>query len=204
MEIEIKIRLFSEEGTAQLESVLGAKLFATEDQDNVFFEGAHKELIKNQLVFRIRIIEKSGKEPVAVVALKGNAVLIDGIARVEEEEEVIDIDVARSIIESPQLIPEAALSHRLLGKIVERVPCNDGYIQLGRFKNVRHKYQWQGYVVEVDRTTYPHGTAFEVEIESLDPEKAKEQLTSLLQDHGIAYGNSQRNKYENMIDGTLL
>lgn len=40
--------------------------------------------IKNQLVFRIRVIEKSGKEPVAIVALKGNAVLIDGIASVEE------------------------------------------------------------------------------------------------------------------------
>jgi hypothetical protein len=40
--------------------------------------------IKNKLVFRIRVIEKSGKEPVAIVALKGNAVLVDGIAHVEE------------------------------------------------------------------------------------------------------------------------
>ncbi len=40
--------------------------------------------IKNKLVFRIRIIEKSGKDPIAIVALKGNAVLVDGIAHVEE------------------------------------------------------------------------------------------------------------------------
>ncbi|KAF9354001.1 hypothetical protein BGX34_011258 [Mortierella sp. NVP85] len=204
MEIEIKIRLFTEEDTARLEQVLGGEPFASEDQDNVFFEGFYNELIANQLVFRIRLIEKLGKDPIAVVALKGNAVLIDGIARVEEEEEVIDVNTAKAIIENPKLIPEAATSHRLLNTIVERVRCNFGYKHLGRFKNVRHKYHWQGYVVEIDRTTYLHGTAYEVEIESLDPEKAKEQLTTLLQEHHIAYGNSKYNKYENMINGTLL
>jgi hypothetical protein len=47
--------------------------------------------------------------------------------------------------------------HRLLNTIVERVPCNFGYKHLGRFKNVRHKYHWQGYVVEIDRTTVRNG-----------------------------------------------
>ncbi|KAF9110301.1 hypothetical protein BGX27_006559 [Mortierella sp. AM989] len=176
MEIEIKIRLPTEEDTAKLEHALGGSPIISEDQDNVFFEGVHKELIKNKLVFRIRIIEKAGKDPIAVVALKGNAVLVDGIAKVEEEEETIDIKVARQIIDDPNLIPEAAKSHRLLKKIVDRVPCNDGYTHMGRFKNVRHKYQWQDYLVEVDRTMYPHGIAYEVEIESTDPEKAKAHL----------------------------
>ncbi|KAF8984648.1 hypothetical protein BGZ46_007354 [Entomortierella lignicola] len=192
MEIEIKIRLPTEADTARLEHALGGSPFVSEDQDNVFFEGVNKELIKNKLVFRIRIIEKSGKDRIAVVALKGNAVLVDGISKVEE------------IIENPNLIPEAAKTHRLLKKIVERVPCNDGYTHMGRFKNVRHKYQWQEYVVEVDRTMYPHGTAYEVEIESTNPENAKARLTTLLQEHGISYGNSQRNKFENMLFGTLL
>ena len=40
--------------------------------------------INQQLVFRIRIIQTTGFEPKAVVALKGNAVLVDGIAHVEE------------------------------------------------------------------------------------------------------------------------
>ncbi|KAG0019939.1 hypothetical protein BGZ80_005051 [Entomortierella chlamydospora] len=176
MEIEIKIRLPTEEDTARLERALGGSPISSEDQDNVFFEGFHKELIKNKLVFRIRIIEKSGKDPVAVVALKGNAVLVDGIAKVEEEEEEIDCKVAKQIIDNPNLILEVAKSHRLLKKIVERVPCKDGYTHMGRFKNVRHKYQWQEYVVEVDRTEYPHGMAYEVEIESTDPENAKARL----------------------------
>ncbi|KAF9125910.1 hypothetical protein BGW39_007080 [Mortierella sp. 14UC] len=204
MEIEIKIRLASEEHTARLEQALGGTPFSTEDQDNVFFDGVHKELIKNQLVFRIRVVEKSGKEPIAIVALKGNAVLVDGIAHVEEEEEAIDIDLAKRIIEDPRLIPEAANSHLLLKKIVDRVPCSEGYTHMGRFKNVRHKYKWQEYIVEIDRTSYPQGTAYEVEIESTDPEKAKARLTALLQEHDIPFGNSQRNKFENMLLGTLL
>ncbi|KAF9089178.1 hypothetical protein BGX29_012175 [Mortierella sp. GBA35] len=204
MEIEIKIRLSSEENTLKLEQALGGSPTSSEDQDNVFFDGVHKELIANKLVFRIRVIEKSGKDPIAIVALKGNAVLIDGIASVEEEEEPIDIELARRIIENPGLIPEAANSHRLLKKIVDRVPCKDGYTHMGRFKNVRHKYRWQEYLVEIDRTLYPHGTAYEVEIESTDPEKAKARLTALMQENDIPFGNSQRNKFENMLLGTLL
>ncbi|KAF9437579.1 hypothetical protein BGZ76_000176 [Entomortierella beljakovae] len=204
MEIEIKIRLPSEEDTKKFEVALGDTPKATEDQDNVFFEGVNKELLSNNRVFRIRVIEKSGKDPVAVVALKGNAILIDGIATVEEEEELIDIMVAKQIIDNPNLIPEAAKSHRLLRKIVEQIPCKDGYMQMGRFKNLRNKYHWNGYVVEIDRTEYLHGTAYEIEIESTEPEKAKQQLTSLLLEHGISFGNSQKNKFENMIYGTLL
>ncbi|KAF9187137.1 hypothetical protein BGZ51_001519 [Haplosporangium sp. Z 767] len=204
MEIEIKIRLPTEEDTAKLERALGTPLVASEDQDNVFFDGAHRELIKERLVFRIRVIEKSGKDPVAVVALKGNAVLVNGIAHVEEEEEAIDIDIARRIIEDPNLIPDAAANHQLLKKIVKRVPCKDGYTHMGRFRNERHKYQWQGYLVEVDRTMYPHGTAYEIEIESTDPAQAKERLTSLLEEQGVPFGNSERNKFENMLYGTLL
>ncbi|KAG0329408.1 hypothetical protein BGZ99_002119 [Dissophora globulifera] len=176
MEIEIKIRLHTEEDTLKLERALGGVSESSEDQDNVFFDGAHKELISSRLVFRIRVIKKSGQDPVAVVALKGNAVLVNGIATVEEEEEFIDTDVAMRLIADPNLILEAAQTHRLLNKIVERVPCANGYSHVGRFRNIRHKYQWQGYTVEIDRTKYPHGTAYEIEIESTNPELAKARL----------------------------
>jgi adenylate cyclase class IV len=44
MEIEIKIRLASEEHTARLEQALGGSPVSVEDQDNVFFDGVNKEL----------------------------------------------------------------------------------------------------------------------------------------------------------------
>ncbi|KAG0053405.1 hypothetical protein BGZ83_001171 [Gryganskiella cystojenkinii] len=204
MEIEIKIRLASEDETARLEAALGSPMLVEEDQENVFFDGRNRELIGNQLVFRIRVIQKSGQEPVAVVALKGNAVLIDGIATVEEEEELIDVNLAKRIIDNPDLIVESASSHDLLKKIVDRVSCPDGYTHMGRFRNIRHKYKWLEYTVEVDRTMYPHGTAYEAEIESTDPELAKARFTALLNEQGIPFGYSQRNKFENMLMGTVL
>jgi adenylate cyclase class IV len=44
MEIEIKIRLASEDETSKLEAALGSPMVANEDQDNVFFDGKHREL----------------------------------------------------------------------------------------------------------------------------------------------------------------
>jgi len=44
MEIEIKIRLASEDETARLEAALGTPMLAAEDQENVFFDGKHREL----------------------------------------------------------------------------------------------------------------------------------------------------------------
>ncbi|KAF9428571.1 hypothetical protein BGZ94_001918 [Podila epigama] len=199
MEVEIKIRLFSEHDMARLELALASPLIRTEDQDNVFFDGVNRELIAQQLVFRIRVIQTAGSPPKAIVALKGNAVLVDGIAHVEEEEEAIDLDIALQIIENPNFIPEAAQSHRLLKKIVERVPCPEGYTHMGRFRNLRHKYQWEDYVVELDRTMYPHGTAYEAEIESENPELAKQRLVALLEKNDIPFGNSQLNKFEMML-----
>jgi adenylate cyclase class IV len=44
MEIEIKIRLPSENDVAKLEHALGDHPVSSEDQENVFFDGVHKEL----------------------------------------------------------------------------------------------------------------------------------------------------------------
>ncbi|KAF9584947.1 hypothetical protein BGW38_004562 [Lunasporangiospora selenospora] len=204
MEIEVKLRLPTEEDTAKLERSLGCPLHTSEDQENVFYDGANRELIGQGLVFRIRLIQKQDREPIAVVALKGNAVLVDGIASVEEEEEEISLDLAKQIIEDPNHIHIVAQSHHLLRKIVERGSCKGGFIQVGRFRNERHKYRWNEYTVEVDRTTYPHGVAYEVEIESTDPVLAKERITALMHQNGISFGNSQRNKFENMVLGSVL
>ncbi|KAG0230496.1 hypothetical protein BGW42_000917 [Actinomortierella wolfii] len=191
MEIEIKIRLRSEDHVSALEQALNTPLLTSEDQENIFFEGKNKELIRQRLVFRIRLVHsQQGGPPLAILALKGNAVLVNGVATCEEEEEPIDCQTALKMIYDPSLIPEIAKGanrlhsdemarHTLLQKIVDRVPCPDGYVVMGRFRNVRHKYSWQGYKVEVDRTTYSHGTAFEIEIETGSKEEADEAKAKL-------------------------
>ncbi|KAF9978065.1 hypothetical protein BGZ73_003805 [Actinomortierella ambigua] len=180
MEIEIKIRLASEHHVSALEQALDSPLVAKEDQENIFFEGKHQELIRERLVFRIRLIHRpDGQLPLAIVALKGNAVLVNGIATCEEEEALIDSQLALQVIDNPSIIPDIAKRHALLQKIVDRVQCTEGYVVMGRFRNVRHKYAWHGYKVEVDRTTYPHGTAYEVEIEAGSKEEADQAKAKL-------------------------
>ncbi|KAG0259352.1 hypothetical protein DFQ27_004094 [Actinomortierella ambigua] len=189
MEIEIKIRLASEQHVSALEQALNCPLLAKEDQENIFFEGKHQELIRQRLVFRIRLVHRSdGQSPLAIVALKGNAVLVNGIATCEEEEAPIDSQLALQVIEDPSTIPEVAKRHALLQKIVDRVQCPEGYVVMGRFRNVRHKYAWHGYKVEVDRTTV----------------RAGEASTSLLDDRDITYSFSQRNKFDNMRFASLI
>lgn len=58
----------------------------------------------------------------------------------------------------------------------------------GTFDNLRCKYHWQDkYVVEVDETSYDHGTAYEIELEHVNAHKIKAELERLLTGNDIKY-----------------
>ena len=38
---------------------------------------------------------------------------------------------------------------------------------LGGFRNERSDYDWNGHKIELDKTMFPHGTVFEVEVETV-------------------------------------
>lgn len=46
---------------------------------------------------------------------------------------------------------------------------------LGGFRNERSDYHWEGFKLELDKTMFPHGTVYEVEVEtvSLNSNQAK-------------------------------
>ena len=41
---------------------------------------------------------------------------------------------------------------------------------LGGFRNERGDYDWNGHKIELDKTMFPHGTVFEIEVETVSPE----------------------------------
>jgi uncharacterized protein YjbK len=45
--------------------------------------------------------------------------------------------------------------------------------KMGQFDTIRTKIQWEGYLVELDKTAFSFGTGYEIEIETEEPEKAK-------------------------------
>jgi uncharacterized protein YjbK len=59
---------------------------------------------------------------------------------------------------------------RLCSKIslaINRHFALEELVCLGGFNNTRHEIAWQGFTLELDETTYPWGTLFELEAETV-------------------------------------
>lgn len=139
-----------------------------------------------------------------MVCLKGKALIIDGVSRVEEDEEELDSKIGYECVENPRKLMEVVDS-RVLKRAKEEFHVGEegGFIGLGGFKNVRNVFEWNGVVLEVDETKYDFGTCYEIECESLEPEKVKGIIETFLKDNGIDYSYSQVSKFATFRAGKL-
>lgn len=195
MEVEVKLRLPDSAAHQSLSTVLSPFLRRTHFQHNVFFDGAASELSSRRAVLRLRFY---GEDPETaercVSSLKAKAVLVNGVSRVEEDEEEIDPFLGREICANPNLIGSS--ESRVLKRVREEFGVKEsGYVCLGGFKNIRGVYEWKGLELEVDETLFDFGTLYEIECESSEPEKAKEMIEELLKDNGIPYSCSKMSKF---------
>ncbi|PHT75492.1 Triphosphate tunel metalloenzyme 3 [Capsicum annuum] len=71
-----------------------------------------------------------------------------------------------------------------------------GFVGWGGFSNVRNVFEWNGVVLEIDETMYGFGTCYEIECGSLEPEKVKEMIETLLKENGIDHSYSKVSKIE--------
>ncbi len=98
-QVEVKLRLPGPDAHAALSALLAPGLIATHAQENYFFDGPAGELNSRRVVLRLRFYDVDGK---AVLTLKGEQVLVDGIGRASEvEEPVVDPVAARSLLLEP-------------------------------------------------------------------------------------------------------
>jgi uncharacterized protein YjbK len=79
----------------------------------------------------------------------------------------------------------------------------DSLQEFGCFTNTRMVFLWNNLCLEVDETQYPFGTAYEVEVEHVDPEMAKGLLETLFKSEQIEYKESTRSKLGTLIAGQL-
>ncbi|KAI8048876.1 hypothetical protein BDF22DRAFT_736053 [Syncephalis plumigaleata] len=118
MEVEIKIRLPGREDYDKLVSILEKTLVSTEYQENHFFDGPNSELREKRNVLRTRLIQEMKKDEIvdkyAVVTLKGNAQLVDGISRVEEYEDRIGWNDAKAVCVEPARLLQLEQHYRYL------------------------------------------------------------------------------------------
>lgn len=135
-----------------------------------------------------------------MVSLKAKAILVNGISRVEEDEEEIDPSIGRECVMGPEKL--GSLDSRILKRCKDEFGVKD-FVGLGGFANVRDVFDWKGLKLEVDETKYNFGTCYEIECETSDPEGAKNLLEEFLKENGIEYNYSEASKFAVFRSGKL-
>ncbi|CAN1193016.1 Triphosphate tunnel metalloenzyme 3 [Linum perenne] len=92
MEIEVKLSLPNVEPHARFKTLISQSHLKTVNQRNLFFDTTTSALSSKRAVLRLRFLDESS----CVVSLKAEAVLVDGVSRVEEDEEEIDAGLGRA------------------------------------------------------------------------------------------------------------
>ncbi|KAL3362825.1 hypothetical protein AABB24_012241 [Solanum stoloniferum] len=201
MEVEVKLRLPDSAAHQKVVSLFSSYHKKKHHQRNTFFDGAAGELSSSRAVLRLRFYENS-ENVKCMVCLKAKAVIIDGVSRVEEDEEELDPKIGYECVSNPRKLME--VDSRVLKRAREEFHVGEeGFIGLGEFKNVRNVFEWCGVELEVDETMYDFGTCYEIECESLEPEKVKAMIEAFLKDNDIDYSYSQVSKFATFRAGKL-
>ncbi|KAF2317129.1 hypothetical protein GH714_012032 [Hevea brasiliensis] len=149
-------------------------------------------LSSQRAVLRLRFFDNDSR---CVLSLKAKPVLINGVSRVEEDEEEIDPLIGRECVADPSKL--SSIESRILKRCKDEFGIVEGmgFVCLGGFENLRQVYEWRGLKLEVDETKYSFGVSYEVECETSDPEEVKRQLEEFLKDNGIDYKYSEMSKF---------
>eukprot|EP00878_Enallax_costatus_P005718 GHUV01005996.1.p1 GENE.GHUV01005996.1~~GHUV01005996.1.p1 ORF type:complete len:199 (+),score=59.12 GHUV01005996.1:362-958(+) len=198
MEVEVKLRLASADAHKKLQDLLASGRVATHQQENFFFDGPNRELNSKRVVLRLRFYDTDKK---AEITLKGKQILVDGIGRASEVNEVVDAVTARKYLAQPSDMLQ--LPSELLQNMAKQFEVSS-LICLGGFNNSRQEIQWHGFTLELDETTYPWGTLYELEAETDKPEDLRHQLEEFLKTHEVQYSYSTTSKFANFINKTLV
>ena len=126
---------------------------------------------------------------------------MDGVSRVEEDEEDLDPRIGRACVAEPAKL--GSVESRVLGRVKEEFGTEKGLVGLGGFGNLRSVYDWKGLKLEVDETKFDFGTLYEIECESSDPEGAKRLLEEFLKENEINYSYSTASKFAIFRSGKL-
>ncbi|KAK0570932.1 hypothetical protein LWI29_008667 [Acer saccharum] len=200
MEVEVKLRLKDASAHKQVTTLLSPFHVKTLNQHNLFFDTPTSSLSSQRAVLRLRFFDKDAR---CIVSLKAKPTLVDGVSRVEEDEEELDPVAATDCVENPAKLYD--IDSRVVRRAREEFGLENGVglVCLGGFENVREVYDWKGLKLEVDETKYAFGISYEVECETENPEEAKRVLEEFLNENGIVYIYSEMTKFGSFRAGKL-
>jgi hypothetical protein len=220
MQIEAKFGLASRADYDKLIAVLEAPLKAAGKkskvvfQRNNFFDGPGAPLAKINAICRLRLEadEANGRDS-ATIALKERSEVQEGSnVRYVCSETLTFVTAKKNYQTFASLIPED-------GKVETMLRDHAGiqreqyatFTSLGGFDNERREYAWPGsesiqdggLTLHVDRTTYPFGEQYEVEVPGITV-PVHDVLSELSQSFtgiGVAHSYSEKSKFEVFRDG---
>eukprot|EP00899_Mesostigma_viride_P026403 jgi/Mesvir1/6948/Mv09098-RA.1 len=196
MEVEVKLALKSAEDHEKLGRILKPYHQVTYMQENIFFDGANKELSSRSVVFRIRFYDENAK---CTLTLKGEAVLQDGVSRASEEEVEMEPLLARQMVADPSIM-STSTAVPMLQRVRETYGIR-AFKCLGGFRNIRAVHNWEGYVLELDETQFVSGSMYELECETDKPEEACKKLVDFLTANGVQHSFSTESKFKRFAKG---
>ncbi|OMP06927.1 hypothetical protein COLO4_07789 [Corchorus olitorius] len=200
MEVEVKLRLQDTAAYRHLTTILSPFLSKTLHQQNLFFDTLMNTLTSQLSVLRLRFLNNDAR---CIVSLKSKPTLVDGVSRVEEDEEELDPVIARACVEDPARLGK--IESRILKRVKDEFGVGEemGFVCLGGFENKREVFHWKNLKLEVDETKYEFGICYEVECESEDPDGVKKMLEEFLKENGIGYAYSKMTKFAVFRSGKL-
>lgn len=202
MEVEIKLRLPSAAAHQLLSDALASFHLRTHLQENLFFDTTASDLSSALAALRIRFYDADAK---CVLSLKARAKLVDGVSRVEEDEEEIDPSVGRTVVAEPAKMASLLAESKIVRRVKDEIGVNGEFVCLGGFRNVRAVYRWdEGLILELDETQYGFATSYEIECETTEPERVKVLLEGFLKEKGVPYEYSGASKFAVFRAGKLL
>lgn len=208
---DVKIRLFTEEDVHRFATVIANDFVSEDVQENYFFDGLNGELSSKMSFFRVRV--KNGGQSV-VGAVKEHQEVEGGTQVCWTQELPIDAEDAARLLTNPRSLPEAseflAKSPSVLAAALREKFLLTGLSFVGSFRTHRATYSWStsssqpvGLVIKIDKTKFPFGPHFEVEVSQITVpvHDILDELSAWLTVNAIPFEVSSQSKLEAFMDG---
>lgn len=198
MERELKMAL---KGPADLDRILKTlpTPLDTIEQHNHYFVDPDGVLSRAGLMVRVRE-ERSPQEMTprqVVLTLKRRVSADHGVFLAQEEEELLPNGPWREVLGGSRDLLSLTASGfqriREMGVSALRLR--------GTMLNVRKKVHLDGFVLEVDETTFPNGVVeAEIEVETEQPDEARALLEEVAREAGVNLALQTRGKYGRLLE----
>lgn len=165
-------------------------------QFNYYFDTGDRALLRNRILLRIR--EDAGPSGRRwVLTLKCGRETAAGVFESEEIEEEIPAGALEAARRDPWKLGEIA--PRVAAALSERIG-RPALGVAGSLENERTRREVGGWILEIDRTSFPDGSeSYELEIETERPLAAKAWVEREIEAKGIRLAPERRTKYERLL-----